>query len=342
VESIGVGVIGLGRIGWMHAQNVAWRIRGVRLAAACDAVEEVRDRARAELYVPCFERVEELVERSDVDAVLIASTAETHAAMIETAVKAGKHVFSEKPIGLTLEQTDPVLQRVLDSGLRFQIGFQRRWDASFLEARRRIQAGEIGRPIVFTAHGRDPRFTGAFQDPAKSGGIFLDAAIHDYDAARFLLGREVVRVCAQGATLVHHHLTPLGDVDTCATVLTFDDGALGIVEWNRCSAYGYDVRAEVQGTEGALQIGSLRRHDVMRLDARGVLHDTPPWFAERFGDAYRAQIEGFATAIRDGTFATPGVEDARRSLLVALTARESAQRGVPVAVPELPPLHADA
>lgn len=337
-KQVGIGVVGLGKIGRLHARNVAWRVRGARLAAVCDANHETLAQASVEFDAPAYPLVEELVADSHVDAVLVASTAESHAAVIAAVAWAGKHVFSEKPVGLTLEQTDPVLQLVLDAGLHFQIGFQRRWDPAFVEARRRIEAGAIGAPLLYKAHGRDPQFTGRLQDPATSGGIFLDAAIHDYDAARFLLGREVVRVTAQGATLMHHHLTVLGDIDTCATTLVFEGGALGLTEWNRCSPYGYDVRAEVIGTEGALQIGSVRRGDVTLLNESGATVETTPWFAERFGEAYRAEIEAFVDAVREGHAASPGIEDARRSLLVALTARASYERGVTREVPELPPL----
>src|SRR5207237_8277559 len=135
-----------------------------------------------------------------------------------------------------LPEVDAVLQVVLDAGLTFQIGFQRRWDPEFREARRLIETGAIGRPLLFKAHGRDPQFTGPMQDPLTGGGIFLDAAIHDYDAGRFLLGQEVVSVSAQGATLLHTHLTALGDIDTCATELTFAGGALALTERNRIAA----------------------------------------------------------------------------------------------------------
>lgn len=338
MDQVGVGVVGLGRIGRLHARNMAWHVRGARLAAVCDASHETLAQASAEFDVPAYPLVGELMADPHVDAVIIASTAESHTSVIEAAARAGKHVFSEKPVGLTLEQTDPVLQLLLDVGLQFQLGFQRRWDPVFVEARRRIEAGAIGAPLLFKAHGRDPQFTGALQDPTTSGGIFLDAAIHDYDAARFLLGREVVRVTAQGATLLHRHLIALGDIDTCATTLEFEGGALGLTEWNRCSPYGYDVRAEVIGSEGALQIGSLRRTDVTLLNQTGAAYETTPWFAERFADAYRAEIEAFVRSVREGNPASPSIEDARRSLLIALTARESFALGTAVEVPDLPPL----
>lgn len=338
VATIGLGVIGLGKIGRMHAAHLATGIRGARLSAVCDADPAALAWGTAEFDVPGFAAVEHLLARSDVGGIVIASTAETHAAIIATAVRAGKPVFSEKPVALTLAETDLALQQVVDAGLPFQIGFQRRWDAAFVEAHRKIDAGEVGRPLLFKAHGRDPQFTGAMQDPTKSGGIFLDAAIHDYDAARFLMGDEIVRVSAHGAILLHEHLTALGDIDTCATVLTFAGGALGLTEWNRCSSYGYDVFAEVVGSEATLRIGSLQRTAVLMLSPAGVTHDTAPWFAERFGDAYRAELEAFAAAVREGRPASPGIGDARVSLNVALRARESFQQARTLDVPPLDPL----
>jgi scyllo-inositol 2-dehydrogenase (NAD+) len=339
---IAVLVVGLGKIGWMHASNVAYRIPRVRLAAVCDADAGVLSRAEAEFGVPASQDLVVSLGRADVDAVLIASPARTHAAVISAAVAAGKHVFSEKPVGLSLEDTDPVLQQVLDAGGVFQIGFQRRWDPDFREARRLIDAGAIGRPLLYKAHGRDPQFTGPLQDPATGGGIFLDAAIHDYDAARFIVGQEVERVSAHGATLMHHQLTALGDVDTCATVLSFAGGALGLTEWNRIACYGYDVFAEVLGDEGALRVGGLQRTSVVTLSRAGATHDVTPWFADRFGEAYCAEVEAFAESVLSGGRATPGIEDARRSLQIACAARDAYRTGAAIDIPALAPLVAQS
>ena len=338
VEAVAMGVIGLGKIGRLHAAHLASGIRGARLAAVCDADPATLAWGTAEFGAAGFSTPEELLAQDFVDAVIIASTAETHAAIISAAVHAGKHVFSEKPVALTLEETDRALQQLVDAGLQFQIGFQRRWDAAYVEAKRKIVAGEIGRPLLFTAHGRDPQFTGDLQDPDKSGGIFLDAAIHDYDAARFLMGDEIARLTAHGATLLHERLTALGDVDTCVTILNFRGGAMGIAEWNRCASYGHDVCAEELGSEATLRIGKLQQTDVLVLSRSGVTHDTVPWFAERFAAAYRAEVEAFCVAIRDNSPASPGVEDARIALSVALRARDSFHRGESLDVATVEPL----
>jgi predicted dehydrogenase len=320
-DRIGLAVIGVGRMGRLHAANAA-SLPGARLVAVCDVDPAAREWVAAELDVRALPSVEAVLERGDVDAVVVATTTRTHA-----------------QIGLTLEETDAVLQALVHAGLQFQIGFQRRWDPAFVAARRAIEAGAIGEPRLFKAHGRDPQPASlAYHDPANSGGIFLDAAIHDYDAARFLMGREVARVTAHGATLVHQPLATVGDVDTCVTVLEFQGGGLGVCEWNRFAVYGYDAWAEVQGPEGALRLGGLQQTALLALGRAGVSHDTMPGFLERFHDAYRAELAAFVGALREGRPASPGVEDARRALQIALRARESFQQGRTLDVAALPAL----
>lgn len=328
-----IGLIGFGRLGSIHARNIA-NSKHAELYAVCDNADEALVRARSTYETRTYANIEEFLAQP-IDGVVIASNTHLHLEHIRAAAKAGKHIFTEKPIGLTLEETDAVLQEVVDAGLKFQIGFQRRWDPRFLKAREAIVAGEIGEPVLFKAYGRDPNAS----NPAnwgldKNGGLFLNAAIHDYDAARFLMGREITKLSATGAVLVYSELAKFSDVDTCTTTLFMGSKAMAMTEWSRYASYGYDIGVEIIGTDGMIQIGHgytspliVRRRD-----------DDAPGVFEEFADAYAAELDGFAQAINNDSPTTPGVEDARIALQIALAARKSFERQEAVDIAVLNPL----
>lgn len=339
VAEIGVGVIGLGRIGRVHAQNLARGVRGARLLAVCDIDAPARDQIADELSVESCAEPLDLLARGDVQAVVIATSTATHAPLIGAVATAGKAIFCEKPVALTLAESDLALQTVLRAGAPFQIAFQRRWDEAYLLARRQIEAGVIGQPRLIRTVGRDPAPAPiAYHDPANSGGIFLDAAIHDFDAARFLMGDEVVRVRAHGANLAHPELAAIGDVDTCVTLLDFASGALAVCEWNRFAGYGEEIFAEVQGTEGTLRIGGSQRRPLLTLAGGQATRELVAGFGLRFAAAFRDELEAFVDALQAGKPPQPGVEDARRALQIALCARQSFAEQRPIEVPSLPSL----
>ncbi|WP_242909892.1 Gfo/Idh/MocA family protein [Actinomadura terrae] len=328
-----LGLIGHGRLGAVHARNVA-ACPDAELAAVCDTEPAALAAAAAEHDVPVTTDLDAFLALP-FDGVVIASSTQAHAGHILAAARAGKAIFVEKPVCLTLRDTDQVLQEVVDAGVPFQIGFQRRWDSRYLHAKRIIDSGDIGEPVLFKAHGRDPNAS----NPAnwgldRNGGLFLNCAIHDFDAARFLLGREVRGVTATGAALVHKGLRDKGDIDTCSTTLHLDGDAMALTEWSRYATYGYDIAMEVVGTEGMVQFGSERDRAVL---VRRPARDGASVF-EIFGDAYRDSVEAFAASLVNGTPASPGVEDARTALHIALAARRSFETGRSVPVEALPPL----
>jgi len=321
-ERVRLGVIGYGKLGSVHAANVA-AIPGAELLAVCDPNPDALTRAVDRHGVVALPDLDDFLALP-LDGVVIASNTPLHAEHIRAAALAGKAIFTEKPVGLSLASTDDVLQHVVDAGVPFQIGFQRRWDERYQHAKAVIDSGEIGDPVLFKCHGRDPDAS----DPAnwgldRNGGLFLNCAIHDYDAARFLMGREVERLCATGAALVHKGLGDLGDADTCATSLFFGENAMALTEWSRYACYGYDIAMEVVGTRGIVQFGQQRDWMVIirrSADRSGSVFDV-------FGDAYRRSMEGFVDAIVTGLDTRPGVEDARIALHLALTARQSFELG---------------
>lgn len=329
-----LGLIGIGRLGSIHAKNIA-ESRDGELFAICDTDEQTLAEAGRQFGAKTYSNLAEFLALP-LDGVVIASSTSQHLEHVAATARAGKAIFTEKPIGLTLEETDATLQDVVNAGVKFQIGFQRRWDPRFLEAKRLIDSGEIGQPVLFKAYGRDPNAS----NPAnwgldKNGGLFLNAAIHDYDAARFLMGREVTMLSATGGTLVHHGLTNVGDVDTCSTTLFLTDNAMAITEWSRYATYGYDIAAEIVCEKGLIHIGNGRESGLTVLRQS----DASPTVFSVFNDAYKAEIEAFICSIKEDLPTSPGVEDARISLQIALAARESCAASTNIAtIPALEPL----
>lgn len=335
--TIRVGVLGFGRMGAIHAEAVV-ASPAARLVAVCDTSVAARDRAARLHRVPVFDDLAHFLGQS-LDAVIIASNTQYHARHIAACADAGVAIFTEKPVGLTSEESDRVLAVVERARVPFQIGYQRRWDAGYLEMKRLIDAGEIGRPVYLKSYGRDPDAS----SPAnwgfeKNGGLFVNCAIHDYDLARFLFGQEIQTVSATGAVAVYHGLAEVGDIDTCSTTLALSGGAIAVTEWTRFASYGYDVAAEVIGTDGALQLGGARAEGLAirrRSEAAGSV-------LGRFGQAFRSSIDEFAAAVREERLPSPGVHDARTALQVALAARESYMKGsVTVQVPLLKAISLD-
>lgn len=332
MDKVKLGLIGFGRLGAIHAENIA-KSDYAELFAICDTNPGALQKAKNLYDTQTYADMDEFLQQP-IDGVVIASNTHLHIEHIRKAAKAGKHIFSEKPIGLSLEEADTALQEVVDAGVKFQIGFQRRWDPRYLEAKKAILEGKIGDPILFKAYGRDPNAS----EPVnwgldKNGGLFLNAAIHDYDAARFLLDSEVNSVAASGAALVYQDLVNFNDIDTCSTTLLFRNSTMAITEWSRYATYGYDVGAEVIGTKGAIQIG---KHS----DGVTIKPSDPnaPGVIDIFREAYRLEIDAFAKAVANNTPTSPGLEDARIALQLALRARDAFNAKAELTVTDLGPL----
>ncbi|MFC1463844.1 MAG: inositol 2-dehydrogenase [Candidatus Brachytrichaceae bacterium NZ_4S206] len=334
---IGVAFIGVGRMGLTHLRNLA-AMPDVRVVVVADvkrdAAEQGKVIARAERAT---DDVEGAITDPAVDAVVIVTPTPTHAHLIEVAANVGKAIWCEKPIALDLDETQRIVTLVNEKRVPVQIGFMRRFDPGYQAAKRKIEAGELGRIETFRALGRD-----TYPPPLKflqgSGGIFLDMAVHDFDLARYLVG-EVEEVHAWGATLIDERFQEAGDVDTAVTLLRFANGALGVVETARRSAWGYDIRTEVAGAQGKVVVEAIQKTPMTFSRRFGYEADHFENFPDRFEAAYRLELEAFFDALRTGRRASPGPEDAMETQRLAIAATRSWRERRPVRVAEVQPTH---
>ena len=331
MTSIGFGVIGLGRIGAFHADSLRHHVSGAHLvAAAVDA--EHRRALMASGSAPCEleEDASALLGRSDVEAVLIASPAIAHADHIVMAAQAGKPIFSEKPLADAVPNAETAARAVANAGVPFQVGFQRRYDRGYARARELIAAGSIGDVEMFRGMSCDR--LGPIEFLRTSGGIFMDLASHDFDAARFLTGLEVTEVYATGVVLVAPELASFDDVDYAIVLLRFANGALGVVQASWRAPYGYDIRAEVHGSLGKVVTEVDEKYPATLYDERGKISARHDQFLERFSDAYRAELQAFVDALHAGATPTPGIDDALQAMRISAAAAQSRREGRWVAI----------
>jgi scyllo-inositol 2-dehydrogenase (NAD+) len=334
---LNIGVIGLGRMGKLYARTLATQVPGISLYAVTDVSEQARTGVADEFNVPhTTASAHELISLADLDAVVIATPTSIHSELVIAAAQAGKAIFCEKPLALTLKETHTVLNIVARAHVPLQVGFMRRFDAAYMKAKALIMEGHIGRPITFKSIGRDPFCPQReYADPTKSGGLIIDMAIHDFDLARWLMNSEVERVSAEGTLLVCEELKQVNDIDNAVINLRFTNGALGNIEVSRNAFYGYDIRTEVLGSEGAITIGNHQHTPVVLLTRDGARHDLMPYLMERFGDAYRAQIQHFAHCIRTGQSPSVGGYDALAAFEIGVAATQAYQKSRLVELAEL-------
>jgi predicted dehydrogenase len=283
--------------------------------------------------VSVYPGLDALLDAEHLDAVCISSSTSAHAGNVERCAAAGLHIFCEKPLALTLADCDRASAAAELAGVKLMMGHVRRFDSGHVEAKRFIEAGAIGQPLVFRSISGD---TGppppSFADPAVSGGLILDAMYHDIYLSRWLLDDHVVRAYAEGGALVDEGLRSVGDVDNAVVTLRFAGGAMGTLFVSRTTRYGHDLRVEVIGDEGAVQIGCFRQTPVRLLDRQGVHHDMPRTTPDRFGDAFLTELQAFVDClIRDAPPPVTGY-DSRDVIAVGIAATRSLHEGKPVDV----------
>lgn len=331
-----IGLIGAGRIAQAHAATVAYRISNAQLAAVTDPIASAAQTVASKFRIPTIApNYQAILADPQIDAIFICTPTDTHAEIMKAAARAGKQIFCEKPIALNLAATDDALAVVEQSGVKLQIGFNRRFDANYARVRRAIASGEIGAPQILHIISRDPA-PPPIAYVKTSGGIFLDMTIHDWDMARFLSGSEITEVYVQGGVTVDPAIGEAGDIDTHVTLLRFANGLIGTIDNCRQAVYGYDQRVEVLGTKGAIQTENNYPNNSVISAADAIRRDLPlNFFLERYMDSYANEIAAFVdVVVNDKPIPVTG-HDGRMALLVGLAAQKSYLEGRPVKVAEI-------
>jgi len=333
---LNVGLISLGRLGRVYARDLAGRIPETRLVAVADPVAPLAQEVAAEYDVARhYADPTSLIDDPAVDAVVVVSPTHTHRELVVAAASRRKPTFCEKPPALALDEVAAMQAAIAASGMFFQMGFMRRFDAGYASAKKQIADGRIGTPLLFKATSRDPfRPSLEYANPKSSGGMLIDMGIHDFDLARWFMG-DVRAVSAIGGTIAYPELATVGDIDNAVASLTFASGKLGVVDLSRSGIYGYDISTEILGSEGTLKIGYLRETPVMLLTKNSVAHDTVPYFMERFRDAYTTQLQNFAQNVLLGRPAPITIGDGMEALRIGVAATRAQQSGTSVAVADV-------
>ena len=333
LQTLKFAVIGAGRIGKLHAENLATRIRGAGLAAVADvnlpAAQELADLHHVSRVAADYR---ELLRDSSLDAIAICSATNTHAEIIQEAAAHGKHIFCEKPIDLDLGRIEQALAAVERAGVKFQVGFNRRFDPTFAQVRQCVASGKIGTPHIVRITSRDPA-PPPLSYVKVSGGIFLDMTIHDFDMTRFLTGSEVEEVYAVGAALVDPEIGRVGDVDTCLITMRLKNGVLATIDNSRQAVYGYDQRVEVFGSGGMVTV-SNRTPDQHILVDNGGVHSAKPqhFFLDRYQESYVIEMQEFVECIRKDASPSVSGRDGLAPVRIGLAATQSLREGRPVRV----------
>lgn len=329
MKPITVGILGAGRIGQVHGNNLL-RMAGIRLKAVTDPYVDFESWPPAP--VATAKGPELIIEDDEIDAVLICSPTPTHADLTERAAKVGKHVFCEKPIDLDPVRIRRTLGIVEECGIRLQVGFNRRFDPTFARVRKAVTDGDVGETQLVKITSRDPEAPPA-EYVRDSGGIFLDMTIHDFDMVRYLTGSEVEEVYAAGAVLIDPAIGEAGDVDTAVTTLKMANGAIAVIENSRQAVYGYDQRVEVFGSGGSAEAGNETPNRVTVSGLEGVRSDKPLYFfLERYQASFVAELEAFFGSIRENEAPPVGGTDGLMSVLIGLAASQSMAENRPIKV----------
>jgi len=327
---IRIGLLGAGRIGQIHGRNVAAH-QAARLAAVADAVPEAAA-ALARTTGAQALGTEELIGAKDIDAVMICTSTDTHADFIERAARTGKAIFCEKPIDLSARRIAETLRKTDAAGVKLMVGFNRRFDPNFAELRKRLAAGAVGEVEIVSIISRDPS-PPPLDYVRRSGGLFRDMMIHDFDMARFLMGEEPVEVQAMGSSLVDARIAEAGDVDTAVVQMRTASGKLCQISNSRRAVYGYDQRAEVHGSKGLLRAGNIHETTLEQASAKGFTADPlQNFFLERYALAYRLELDAFLGVVRSRRAPSPSGHDGLKAQLLADAATKSARSGKPVRV----------
>lgn len=339
--SLTVGIIGAGRIGKLHVDNLRL-IPQIKIKSVSDVATDHLETWAIEKQIEVLTTdYQEILNDPEIQAVFICSPTNTHAKIIKEAAAAKKHIFCEKPVSFSVEDTEDALAAVEKAGVKLQVGFNRRFDPNFRKVRQLVQDGEIGTPHILRITSRDPQPPGV--DYLKSsGGLFMDMTIHDFDMARYVMGSEVTEVSAYGAVLVDPVIGEAGDIDTAVISLKFANGALGVIENSRRAAYGYDQRLEIFGDKGAANVDNNRATNVEVSTVNHVAKEKPLYFfLERYTQAYIDEVTEFASSLLNNQDVSCTGFDGLQAERIARAAKQSLETGMPVQLNQAAPTAAN-
>lgn len=332
-----IGIIGAGRIGKVHGESITKYVKNAQVAAIADVyLNEETKKWAAEMGIPkVYTDYHKILEDPEIAAVLICSSTDTHSGISLEAIAAGKHVFCEKPIDHDLGRIKEVVNALKGSKIKYQVGFNRRYDHNFRAVKEAVAAGRIGRPQILKITSRDPN-PPSIDYVKVSGGMFLDMTIHDFDMVRYLLDSEVTEVYASGAVLVDPAIGEAGDIDTAIITLRLENGALAVIDNCRKAVYGYDQRAEVFGSKGQVAVANDTGSTAVISDETGVTAEKPLYFfLERYMQAYAEEVSEFVDAIVHDKEVPVSAEDGLKPVLIGLAAQKSLKENRPVKISEI-------
>jgi len=334
MKQVRIAVLGMGRQGQIHSKNIAYRIPEAELVAVSDISKELAGKVGID-GVDLYDDYRKILERDDIDGVVIATSTDTHEEVIRATAQAGKAMFCEKPIATTLEAIDDVLGVVEKAGVKFMVGFNRRFDPTFSRVRSLVEDGTVGKPMIVNITSRDPQ-PPHLEYLKVCGGIFFDTTVHDFDMARFVSGDEIVEVYATGSVLVDERIGELGDLDTTMVTLKFASGAVGSINNSRKTGYSYDQRVEVFGDRSCAFAGNETPTRVHYVNPQGTHSDVPLYFnIERYPEAFYGEVKAFVDClVNDSPPPVTGV-DGRKAVVLSMAARKSYEENRPVPVSEI-------
>lgn len=334
---LNIGIIGAGRIGKVHSESITYHVKDARVAAIADPFMNDATHAWAEeLGIPVISKdYHTILNDPAIDAVLICSSTDTHADISIEAIKAGKHVFCEKPISQDLAKIKEVMEALKGSNVKFQVGFNRRFDHNFEAVRTAVNEGKVGDVQIIKITSRDPAAP-PIEYVRVSGGMFLDMTIHDFDMVRYLSGSDVEEIYVNGTCLVNPDIKKEGDVDTAIITMKLKNGALAVIDNSRQAAYGYDQRAEVFGSKGQVAVTNDSGSTAVISTNEGVTGEKPLYFfLERYMASFSKEVSLFVQACLNNTAVPVDINDGLQPVLIAKAAKKSLDEGRPVKLSEI-------
>ncbi|PWJ47338.1 inositol 2-dehydrogenase [Faecalicatena contorta] len=332
-----VGIIGAGRIGKVHAESICTRVKNAKLKIIADPFmsDETEAWAKGMGVEQVTKDYKEILQDEEIEAVIICSSTDTHSAISVEAIETGKHVFCEKPIDHDIEKIKQVMEALKKTEVKYQVGFNRRFDHNFKAVKDAVANGKIGDPHIIKVTSRDPEPPSA-EYVKVSGGMFLDMTIHDFDMVRFLAGCDATEIYVQSAVLVDDAIGEAGDVDTAVITLQMENGAIAVIDNSRKAVYGYDQRAEVFGSRGMVATANDSLSTAVISNEQGVTGEKPLYFfLERYMDSFGEEMKQFIEAIENNLDTPLGVIDGLKPVLMGLAAKKSVEEHRPVNISEI-------